>query len=85
MEEYAAGNQNWMLTQGSNSQIYIANNEGVYHLMANDGSYIQQIQLFDRWLTLMIFYTRKLHGFWVLDQTTKWGTHLPILSRRTQR
>ena len=29
MEEYAAGNQNWMLTQGSNNQIYIANNEGV--------------------------------------------------------
>ncbi|MBN10553.1 MAG: hypothetical protein CMC80_03370 [Flavobacteriaceae bacterium] len=29
MEEYAAGNQNWMITQGSNNQIYIANNEGV--------------------------------------------------------
>jgi AraC family chitin signaling transcriptional activator len=29
MEEYAAGNQNWMLTQGSNNQIYVANNEGV--------------------------------------------------------
>lgn len=29
MEEYAAGNQNWMLTQGSNDEIYIANNEGV--------------------------------------------------------
>ena len=29
MEEYAAGNQNWMLTQGSKNQIYIANNEGV--------------------------------------------------------
>ena len=29
MEEYAAGNQNWMLTQGTNNQIYIANNEGV--------------------------------------------------------
>ncbi len=29
MEEYAAGNQNWMLTQGSNNEIYIANNEGV--------------------------------------------------------
>ena len=29
MEKYAAGNQNWMLTQGSNNQIYIANNEGV--------------------------------------------------------
>ena len=29
MEEYAAGNQNWMLTQGNNNEIYIANNEGV--------------------------------------------------------
>ena len=29
MEEYAAGNQNWMLTQGSDNQIYIANNEGI--------------------------------------------------------
>jgi AraC family chitin signaling transcriptional activator len=29
MEEYAAGNQNWMLTQDSNNHIYIANNEGV--------------------------------------------------------
>ena len=29
MEEYAAGNQNWMITQGSNHEIYIANNEGV--------------------------------------------------------
>ena len=29
MEEYAAGNQNWMLTQGYNNQIYVANNEGV--------------------------------------------------------
>ena len=29
MEVYAAGNQNWMLTQGSNNEIYIANNEGV--------------------------------------------------------
>ena len=29
IEEYAAGNQNWMLTQGHNNQIFIANNEGV--------------------------------------------------------
>lgn len=29
MEEYAAGNQNWALTQGGNDEIYIANNEGV--------------------------------------------------------
>ena len=29
MEDYAAGNQNWMITQGSNHEIYIANNEGV--------------------------------------------------------
>lgn len=29
MEEYAAGNQNWMLAQGSENEIYIANNEGV--------------------------------------------------------
>ena len=29
MEEYAAGNQNWALTQGRNDEIYIANNEGV--------------------------------------------------------
>ena len=29
MEEYAAGNQNWSLTQGKNDEIYIANNEGI--------------------------------------------------------
>ena len=29
LEEYAAGNQNWMITQGVNNEIYIANNEGV--------------------------------------------------------
>jgi len=29
MEEYAAGNQNWMVAQGSDREIYVANNEGV--------------------------------------------------------
>ena len=29
MEEYAAGNQNWSLTQGKNDEIYIANNQGI--------------------------------------------------------
>ena len=29
MEEYAAGNQNWSLTQGKNDEIYIANNKGI--------------------------------------------------------
>ena len=29
IEEYGAGNQNWMITQGKNNEIYVANNEGL--------------------------------------------------------
>ena len=29
IEEYAGGNQNWMITQGKNNEIYVANNEGL--------------------------------------------------------
>ena len=29
IEEYAGGNQNWMITQGDSKEIYVANNEGL--------------------------------------------------------
>lgn len=50
-QEYAAGNQNWMLSQGEDKRVYIANNSGLleyngeqwslYHLP--DGSFVRSV------------------------------------------
>ncbi len=56
MEEYAAGNQNWMLTQGFNNQIYVANNEGVLTFDAErwklypTSSIVRSVAFFDKTL-----------------------------------
>ena len=56
MEEYAAGNQNWMLTQGHNNQIYVANNEGVLTFDAErwklypTSSIVRSVAFFDKTL-----------------------------------
>ena len=56
MEDYAAGNQNWMLTQGYNNQIFIANNEGVLSFDAErwklypSSSIVRSVAFFDNTL-----------------------------------
>ncbi len=72
--DYNGGNQNWMISQGADKKIYVANNAGLFNMMVTHWNLYEvpgKTALRSVMASGENIFTRGLHGIWLLACTEK--------------